>query len=363
MAVKIFHAADLHMDSPFDALSEKQAVTRRREQRELLDKLAELIERENAQVVLLAGDILDSQSSYYETQEALVRAFSKINAKIFIAPGNHDYYCAQSPYSADIFPDNVHIFKSNRFECVQLDDIGCRVWGAGFTAPHSDMLLNGFAIDKSDYINIGIVHGDMAGDSYNRILPEAIAASGLDYLALGHVHTFSGIQKLSNTYYAYPGCPEGRGFDETGEKGVIVGTVSKDGCDLRFQQVAGRQYKIINIDMTDKEDVVSAVEREIGRGCEQDIVRIILAGESDCEVNLEKIEDTFSKSVFSLQIKNRVTPKRDLWAGAGEATLKGIFLNSMLKKYEAADGEEKEKLLLAVGYGLAALENREGRRV
>ena len=33
MAVKILHAADLHMDSPFDALTEEKAVERRREQR------------------------------------------------------------------------------------------------------------------------------------------------------------------------------------------------------------------------------------------------------------------------------------------------------------------------------------------
>ena len=362
MAVKIFHAADLHMDSPFDALSERQAAGRRREQRELLDRFAEIVEREKAQIVLLAGDILDSQFSYYETQEALVRTFSKMDARIFIAPGNHDYYCAQSPYGSNIFPENVHIFKSGRFECVQLDDIKCRVWGAGFVSPHSDMLLGSFSANKSDYIDIGIVHGDMAGDAYNRVLPEDIAGSGLDYLALGHIHTFSGINKSGNTHYAYPGCPEGRGFDETGEKGVIVGTVSKGGCDLRFQSVDGRQYRIINVDLSDSQSAVSSIEQAL-HGYERDIVRIVLEGETDCNVNLEEITETFSKNVFSLQIKNLVRPRRDLWAGAGEATLKGIFLSKLLERYESATTEEKENIILSVRYGLAALENREGRRV
>ena len=362
MAVKIFHAADLHMDSPFDALSEKQAVVRRREQRELLDRFSEIVEREKAQVVLLAGDILDSQSSYYETQEALARTFAKMDARIFIAPGNHDYYCAQSPYNSDIFSENVHIFKSGVFECVRLDDIKCRIWGAGFVSPHSDMLLGGFAADESDYIDIGIVHGDMSGDAYNRILAEDIAASNLDYLALGHVHTFSGIQKLGKTHYAYPGCPEGRGFDETGEKGVIVGTVSKGGCDLRFQTADGRQYRIIRIDLSDSQSAAAAIERAIGHGCERDIVRIVLEGESDCEVNSDELAETFSKSVFSLQIKNLVTPKRDIWESAGESTLKGVFLQSLLERHNA-EGAEKEKLDIAARYGLAALENREGRRV
>ena len=38
--VKIVHAADFHMDSPFQSLPEDKAAQRRREQRELLERLA-----------------------------------------------------------------------------------------------------------------------------------------------------------------------------------------------------------------------------------------------------------------------------------------------------------------------------------
>ena len=97
MSVRILHAADFHLDSPFEALTPEAAAIRRREQRELLDKLAALCEEERVQLVLLSGDLLDSAASYFETQEVLVRAFSRISAQIFIAPGNHDYYCQKSP--------------------------------------------------------------------------------------------------------------------------------------------------------------------------------------------------------------------------------------------------------------------------
>ena len=71
MSVRILHAADLHLDSPFEALSGAQAAQRRREQRDLLRALPELAKAHGAQIILLAGDLLDSGSPYPETAKAL----------------------------------------------------------------------------------------------------------------------------------------------------------------------------------------------------------------------------------------------------------------------------------------------------
>lgn len=64
MSVRILHAADLHLDSPFEALTLAQAAQRRREQRSLLRALPELAQAHGAQIILLAGDLLDSASPY-----------------------------------------------------------------------------------------------------------------------------------------------------------------------------------------------------------------------------------------------------------------------------------------------------------
>ena len=110
MAVKVLHCADFHMDSPFDALPEDKAAERRREQRRLLWQIANIANEKKADVVLMSGDLFDSNISYYETQEALLSALGSISAEIFISPGNHDYFCPKSPYSFLKFPKNVHIF-------------------------------------------------------------------------------------------------------------------------------------------------------------------------------------------------------------------------------------------------------------
>lgn len=362
MAVRILHAADFHMDSPFGALPPEKAVQRRQEQRELLRNIAELCEHGKVQILLLSGDLFDSGASYWETQETLLSVLSGISAKIFIAPGNHDYFSQKSPYAFLDFPENVHIFKTPSCRCVELPELGCRVWGAGFTTGRCEPILRGFSTGKSEFIDIMTLHGDLSGGVYNPITEEEIAASGLDYLALGHTHSFSGIKKAGGTYYAYPGCPEGRGFDETGPKGVIAGTVGKGECDLQFVPLSGRQYVVIDVDMTGRENAEETVLAACGEGRPRDVARILLKGEFSGEADEEALLNLLRDKYYHVQIKDETIPARGLWEGADEDSLTGLFLTKMRRKYEEAQGEERELILLSVRYGIAALEGREAWR-
>ena len=219
----IIHGADFHLDSPFAGLTPQRAAQRRGEQRELLSALAELSRERQADLVLLSGDLLDSHQTYRETAQALSQALGQIPCPVFLAPGNHDYYHINSLYAALDWPENVHIFTSGDLEAVELPQLGCVVHGRAFQAPREDASpLSGFTAPQDGKVHLMVLHGqvDGAGD-YAPISREDIAASGLHYLALGHVHQCSGVQREETTFWAYPGCPEGRGFDETGEKGVL----------------------------------------------------------------------------------------------------------------------------------------------
>lgn len=361
MAVKILHAADFHMDSAFDALSEEQAAQRRREQRQLLWQVAEAANGFGADVVLLSGDLLDSSASYYETQENLISALSHIQARVFISPGNHDYFCPKSPYSFLSFPENVHIFKTPFISSVILEELGCRIYGAGFNAPACPALMSGFSAEDDSLINIMAIHGATDGGVYNPISEDEIHASGLDYLALGHTHTFSGIKKAGKTYYAYPGCPEGRGFDETGQKGVITGVIDKGFSELEFLPLNGRQYKIFSVNLTDSSDasgtLLKALEGEDGG---RDIARIILGGVYGGRIDCQALENLVAPKFFSVSVRNETHLGADMWESLGEDTLTGLFLTRLRKFYDSTDDDEKRrKIELAVKYGLAALENRE----
>ncbi len=362
MAVKILHTADLHMDSPFEALTEEKAAERRREQRDMLSRIADICENEQVQIVLMAGDLLDSAASYYETHESLCRVFEKIKAHIFIAPGNHDYYCRKSPYEFLKMPENVHIFTAEQIECEELSDIKCRVWGAGFTSVNCGPLLRGFEVTPKEegVTDIMVIHGELAGNTYNPISETDIEKSGLDYLALGHTHSFSGFLKAGKTVYAYPGCPEGRGFDELGEKGVIVGTVSENGCDLRFAATAKRKYEAIRLDLTGKTDIAAEILAALPQGTENDIYKIVLTGEYGEKIDLPLITEKLKDKFYSLSLRDKTRPVSDIWSALDEDTLKGLFLKRMKRAYDEAEEEDRAKISLAIKYGLGALENREG---
>lgn len=362
MAVKIIHAADFHLDSPFDALPAEKAELRRAEQRELIRKIVCIANDERADLILLSGDLFDSDVSYHETGETLREAFSDTRARVFIAPGNHDYFCSKSPYSYVKFPENVHIFKSPAISCVDIPELNCRVWGAGFCTPLCEPLLTGFSCPDRNMINIMVMHGDLGGETYNRISAQEIADSKLDYLALGHVHSFSGIMTAGGTSYAYPGCPEGRGFDETGAKGIIVGSVGKGACELRFVPLGGREYGVLNVDMTGKDSAAAALESAMPENAERDIYRVAFTGESADSVDIPVVREAFGDRFFHAVFIDKTERPGDIWQGSDENSLRGVFLRRMKSAFDAAESDEKGRIETAVRYALAAIDRREGWR-
>ncbi|MFR4757254.1 MAG: metallophosphoesterase family protein [Evtepia gabavorous] len=220
------HAADFHLDSPFHALPPEQAAERRQEQRQLLTRLADTARQAQVDLVFLAGDLFDGQRARPETVQAPLSGLGGAGGRGLLSPGNHDPYSPTSPYGKFPWPDHVHIFTQAAPARVEVPQLGAVVYGSAFTSLYRmDSPLAGFHAQEEDLAAFGCFHGDLssAHSRYGPITHNEIAASGLHYLALGHSHSASGLKRAGKTYYAWPGCPEGRGCDETGDKGVLSG--------------------------------------------------------------------------------------------------------------------------------------------
>ena len=259
--LKIIHGADFHLDSPFTGLTPERAAQRREEQRELLDRLGQLARERQADLVLLSGDLLDSGRVFQETAEALVRTLAQIPCPVFLAPGNHDYWSDRSVYATLDWPDHVHIFHTAAPERVDLPQLNCAVWGSAFLAPHqTESPFAGLRVPRDGRVHLGCFHGDMNPQShYGPVTREEVAASGLHYLALGHIHQGSGLQREGDTFWAYSGCPEGRNFGETGEKGVLYVEVEPGQATAQLLPTAHRRYEILSVDLTGADDPLSAI--------------------------------------------------------------------------------------------------------
>lgn len=360
---KIIHGADFHLDSSFAGLPPEKARQRRRESRELLDALAELVRTEKADLVLLAGDLFDGERVYPETLERLRSALGAMACPVFIAPGNHDPYTPYSPYAAENWPENVHIFRSPEIEAVELPKLGCMVHGCAFAGPErTDQALAGFTVPTDGKLHLMCLHGDVGvpDSTYGPVTRQQIGSSGLAYLALGHIHQYSGVNREEKTSWAYPGCPEGRGFDELGDKGVLVGTVDEKGADLRFVPLCHRRYHIVSVDVTGREPR-EALAEALPETAAEDVCRFVLTGETgEGGVDLPALETAFTPRCYVLQLRDQTRPAEDIWKRAGEDTLRGLFLQDLRQRWEAAaDEEERQKIALAVRFGLAALDGRD----
>lgn len=360
--IKILHCADMHLDSPFEGLASGKASLRRREQRELLRRLVELALSEKVDLMLLSGDLLDSDNTYYETGEELNQCLRGLSIPVFIAPGNHDYYSPKSPYARLKLPSNVYVFNKSEMEYLPLPQLGVRVYGAAFTEKRSGALLHGFTAEREEgTMNILCIHGEVGvkDSNYNPISIEDIENSGMDYIALGHIHKASGLLKAGETWYSWPGCPEGRGFDETGEKTVNIIKLSAEKCELETRSIAARRYESVKLDVTGI-DPLLAIHTSLPDDTMQDIYRITLTGEAEGNFDINRLHSNLEEMFFELQIRDETRMFRGLWDYAGEDSLRGLFLKKLKEEYDSVkDEKQKNTIEQAARWGLAALDNME----
>lgn len=349
--MRILHSADWHLDSPFEALPAEKARAMRAEAREIPGRIADLASELGADVVLLCGDLFDTQQPGAASREAVAAGLRRIDCPVFIAPGNHDWYRASGGLWRSMeLPDNVYIFTGGfeRFELPCAD-----VYGAAFTEPHCAGGLAGFRAERRGKPAVMALHGtlDAAGD-YRPISERDIAATGLDYLALGHTHRPSGLRRAGEVCYAWPGCAMGRGFDECGARGAYFAEITEDGCELSFYELTRRRYEIIEAET--RGDAAAALREAVASAREGDICRFVLRGESEQRVPqslLDALAD--ERGLFAAFLRDETAPPR---VECSADSLRGNFLRIARERLDAAETEaERLALSRAIRWGEAAL--------
>lgn len=357
MALKIIHCADIHFDSVMSGIKDPKKVNIRREDTKKTFQNIIALARD-ADMLLISGDLFDAKKVSKSTLEFLKEEFLKIcHVKVFIIAGNHDPLTETSVYMTFDFGKNVHIFGTQT-ECVKLPE--CDVYGVSFkTANDERELLSDFSVKNSEKINICLMHGSLSGTDYNPIKVQDIEKSGLDYLALGHVHKASEIKKAGATHYAYSGCPEGRGYDESGEKGVYkIELIKGNILNSEFVPVCTRMYIDDKVDVSGAKNYDEILEKIMKKyKGEKHIYRFTLTGECgfsfDTAVLEEKIE------AFLVTVRDKTRPCIDFLKASKEFSLKGLFLKYALKDRENLTEEEFNDAIKSGLYHIEKEENNE----
>lgn len=356
-SVKILHCADIHIGAA-DSFLGANADNRRFETLITFENIMDLAVSENVQLVAIAGDLFDSENidlAFSKPVINKIRAIAPI--KVVYCAGNHDPLNSNSPFMADNLPENLYVLPVNDTK-ITFDDINTRVYGRSFENTH----LQGeeeFSITdiSQDYINIMVQHGELKSDlnsDYNAITPRFIKHSGMDYIALGHVHKCTPIGKIENTSFAYCGCPEGQGFDELDQKGVYLGEISKGKADLKFTPISKRQHIHEKIDITDIDNISDYILKLLGekhQNFADNLYKIELIGSipENADLNLAELTARLSNKLYFVKLKDSTEYKIDYELLSKEATLKGVFVKNMLNKIKENPDNEDFKTALKLG--------------
>ena len=362
-SVKILHLADAHIGAAQSFLG-AGADARRYEALMTFERIINTASEQGVQLIAAAGDIFDSNKV---SEKFIAPIFEKIASvpkiKVVFAAGNHDPLTADSPFETRKLPENLYVLGTAD-DCITFDDIRLRVYGRSFESVYAagEERLS-ITPPDDDYINLMVLHGELRSDmgsDYNSVTPGFIESSGMDYIALGHIHKHTEIRRLGKTFYAYPGCPEGMGFDELGEKGVYIGEISKGGNSLEFLPTARRMCLYEKIDITGcetnaaaAEKVLAALREKYGEKYAENLCKIELIGTANI-IPAEVLSRL--GSLYYAKLRDKTEPPINYEELSHEISLKGLFVKNMLSRLNAADGEEKDNLKEALKLGLKAFD-------
>lgn len=345
--MKIIHCADLHLGSKIAAGLEGISSERRAEVRASLSNLVEYAIANEIRIILLSGDVFDSDTPLKKDKDyfySIVRENKDID--FIYLKGNHDI----NTINDDNLP-NLKIFNNSwvsyRFGNVVVS--GIELNKNNITSFYSTLNLN-----YNDF-NIVMLHGDINKE----IDLTKLKNKGIDYLALGHIHSFYKNSLDDRGIYAYPGCLIGRGFDEDGEKGFIVIDINDNNFNFEFVPNTIKMIENIDVDISNL-DSISLINNKIRESLDNknknNIYRIILKGDIpyNLEINEMDIKANFA-DYFFICIKDITKRKIDENKYLNEISLRGEFIRGVLNDSTITDDDKKEIIAL----GLRMLEGRE----
>lgn len=306
MRFKFVHAADLHLDTPFRGVPADSGLLGTFQQATFraFSRIVDVCLREHVAFLLLAGDLFDAKDRSVRARLALRRELERLDGagiQTFIVHGNHD------PLSGDTgalgLPGSVKVFGAD-WEEVEVHREGrllCRVQGLSYPeAEVRENLSARFRRTGPDF-TVGLLHANLGGveghANYAPCTVEDLAARGLDYWALGHVHTRAEYALAGGAVAAYPGNPQGRHVNEPGERGCLLVEVEDGRMRRRFVPVDRVRWHRLEVALTglaSLDALVAAVAEQVDARCAEELdghaVRVTLSGRGPLHRELSRPE-------------------------------------------------------------------------
>lgn len=313
------------------------------DERRLLSNIIDYANQKAIPYIFIAGDLFDSNKVKASLVSFVVSEFEKYKGKIFIAAGNHDYYSEDSVYATTDFPENVHIF-TDEITAVETEDF--IIYGYGFSAPHkNEDSFKDFKAVKKGKPEILITHTDFNTNSfYNPINLANVEASGLSYIAAGHIHIREEAVKRGATCVSYCGSPQNLRFKEAGKAQIIVGEFFDGFLEITKEDLSCHSYRSISADISQaesEEDIISICARALSASNpENTLFNLKIEGslKDEIDFDIKRVTERLSEICLYLRAEEAYTVKYNINLIREESSVRGEFVRQAL----AVCGQEDE---------------------
>jgi exonuclease SbcD len=361
--LRILHTADVHLGARHADLGE-QASAQRERQFAAFRATVDLAIETKVDLVLVAGDLFDSNVQPRRSVERVAAELKRLaGAKIrtVIVPGTHDVYDRSSIYRAydlaelaGVGPDDdfVTVLSPDRSD-VHLEACDVVVHGPCFPtkrAPHSPLRDLTVAGDDRATWHIGLLHAALAipgrtdGDDVV-VTPDEIAATGLDYLALGHWHSAQQ-GKAGPVTWAYAGAPEPVALDQDRAGKVLQVTLEEAGTSRQVrveERTVGRtRFERLEIDAATLATQPALVE-QLQAHADPDLVldaRLTGVRPDELDLDVDEVEAQLRPSFLKVRVRDASVPALTEGALPSPDTVAGAFIRDVearIAELEAAD--------------------------
>ena len=347
--MRFIHCADLHLDSKMESnLASNDAKLRRDE---LLDTFGRMVTyaAENAvRGIIIAGDLFDKQHIRKTARLRVLEEIEKHPLIDFIyLRGNHDH--SDFLDGVDQIPENLKLFGDSEWTSYSYEDVV--ITGREISEENIRSISSSLILDAAK-CNIVVLHGQESkyeGRDKTPVvtLPE-LKDKYIDYLALGHIHSYK-LDKLDDRgVWCYSGALEGRGFDECGPKGFVLLEIEDKKILPTFVPFAKRTLHEVNVELASDADmpaILESINAAIEGIPERDLIKVILTGTLpvDMDIDLPRVRRSFDEDYFFFKVCDQTKVLINYDSYANDRSLKGAFVR--LLRDEDMPEDDRERII------------------
>lgn len=373
--IRCLHLADLHLGwAPRDWGGRE--AERQQERDGLLKKAVDLALDPAAriQLVLIAGDLFETHRPPVDLVvgvltelERLVRA----GVQVVTVPGNHDEITYHDSVYRQYGREWPGLLVTNpqpeRVGVLTLNGTPCYLYSLAYTGgiTGGTEFLRNFPRGTEDGWHVAVFHGSLDWLAGERSLPlsaQGLADAGYDYVALGHIHQHQ-VKTVGNTVIVYPGMVEGKNLSDPGTGFFTVVEFGADGPRVERIPVPVRPYRQVTLDVTgmDADRLRAELKKRADPAA---VVDFRLTGVLSFLPDWTRLTEQLKSQYYYCEVRDESAflDPAVLQQWAEEPTLRGAFLQRMLKRMAAAaTPEEQRRNYLAMMKGIAALQGGKAR--